>query len=85
MILYAEIGTKKFTSFHKALSEKAQDGTLVYVLRHFVAVSKNSITAFLSGVPKITLTDVSVDKLFTDMTRWIFVSLWEVKPNITYI
>ncbi|XP_071331061.1 UDP-glucose:glycoprotein glucosyltransferase 2 isoform X3 [Trachinotus anak] len=40
VILYAEIGTKKFTSFHKILSEKAQEGTLVYVLRHFVADPK---------------------------------------------
>uniref|UniRef100_A0A8D0CMX4 UDP-glucose ceramide glucosyltransferase-like 1 n=1 Tax=Sander lucioperca TaxID=283035 RepID=A0A8D0CMX4_SANLU len=37
VILYAEIGTKKFTSFHKVLSEKAGEGTLIYVLRHFVA------------------------------------------------
>ncbi|XP_074515294.1 UDP-glucose:glycoprotein glucosyltransferase 2 isoform X2 [Sebastes fasciatus] len=40
VILYAEIGTKKFTSFHKVLSEKAGDGTLIYVLRHFVAEPK---------------------------------------------
>ncbi|XP_044071951.1 UDP-glucose:glycoprotein glucosyltransferase 2 isoform X4 [Siniperca chuatsi] len=40
VILYAEIGTKKFTSFHKVLSEKAKEGTLIYVLRHFVAVPK---------------------------------------------
>lgn len=40
VILYAEIGTKKFTSFHKVLSEKAGEGTLVYVLRHFVAKPK---------------------------------------------
>ncbi|XP_040913120.1 UDP-glucose:glycoprotein glucosyltransferase 2 isoform X1 [Toxotes jaculatrix] len=40
VILYAEIGTKKFTSFHKVLSEKAQEGKLIYVLRHFVADPK---------------------------------------------
>uniref|UniRef100_A0A3P9N2B0 UDP-glucose ceramide glucosyltransferase-like 1 n=1 Tax=Poecilia reticulata TaxID=8081 RepID=A0A3P9N2B0_POERE len=40
VILYAEIGTKKFNSFHKVLSEKAQEGKLVYVLRHFVAKPK---------------------------------------------
>uniref|UniRef100_A0A8D0CMW4 UDP-glucose ceramide glucosyltransferase-like 1 n=1 Tax=Sander lucioperca TaxID=283035 RepID=A0A8D0CMW4_SANLU len=40
VILYAEIGTKKFTSFHKVLSEKAGEGTLIYVLRHFVANPK---------------------------------------------
>lgn len=38
VILYAEIGTKRFTTFHKSLSAKAQDGTLTYVLRHYVAV-----------------------------------------------
>ncbi|KAM9343363.1 UDP-glucose:glycoprotein glucosyltransferase 2 [Pholidichthys leucotaenia] len=36
VILYAEIGTRKFTSFHKVLSEKAEKGTLMYVLRHFI-------------------------------------------------
>lgn len=39
VILYAEIGTKKFTTFHKVLAEKAEEGKLIYVLRHFVAVS----------------------------------------------
>uniref|UniRef100_A0A8C5IBS0 UDP-glucose ceramide glucosyltransferase-like 1 n=1 Tax=Gouania willdenowi TaxID=441366 RepID=A0A8C5IBS0_GOUWI len=40
VILYAEIGTKKFTTFHKVLSEKAEQGKLTYVLRHFVADPK---------------------------------------------
>uniref|UniRef100_A0AAR2JMD2 UDP-glucose ceramide glucosyltransferase-like 1 n=1 Tax=Pygocentrus nattereri TaxID=42514 RepID=A0AAR2JMD2_PYGNA len=35
VILYAEIGTKKFNTFHKVLSERAEEGKLVYVLRHF--------------------------------------------------
>lgn len=47
VILYAEIGTKKFTSFHKVLSEKAKEGTLLYVLRHFVVVSSNAFAAIL--------------------------------------
>lgn len=47
MILYAEIGTKKFASFHKVLSEKAGEGTLIYVLRHFIAVSRNAFVAIL--------------------------------------
>uniref|UniRef100_A0A665TTR0 UDP-glucose ceramide glucosyltransferase-like 1 n=1 Tax=Echeneis naucrates TaxID=173247 RepID=A0A665TTR0_ECHNA len=47
VILYAEIGTKKFASFHKILSERAQEGTLVYVLRHFVAVSNPKLKPFL--------------------------------------
>ncbi|RVE57954.1 hypothetical protein OJAV_G00204330 [Oryzias javanicus] len=40
VILYAEIGTKKFSSFHKVLSEKAEEGKLVYVFRHFLADPK---------------------------------------------
>uniref|UniRef100_A0A8C6M3I1 UDP-glucose ceramide glucosyltransferase-like 1 n=1 Tax=Nothobranchius furzeri TaxID=105023 RepID=A0A8C6M3I1_NOTFU len=40
VILYAEVGTKKFNSFHKVLSEKAEEGALLYVLRHFVAKPK---------------------------------------------
>ncbi|XP_028993003.1 UDP-glucose:glycoprotein glucosyltransferase 2 isoform X3 [Betta splendens] len=40
VILYAEIGTKKFTSFHKVLSEQAEGGKIVYVLRHYVADPK---------------------------------------------
>ncbi|XP_053733940.1 UDP-glucose:glycoprotein glucosyltransferase 2 isoform X2 [Synchiropus splendidus] len=40
VVLYAEIGTKKFTSFHKMLSERAAAGSLVYVLRHYVASPK---------------------------------------------
>ncbi|KAJ0070361.1 hypothetical protein NL108_007747, partial [Boleophthalmus pectinirostris] len=40
VVLYAEIGTKKFTSFHKVLSEKAEEGTLLYVLRHYIEKSQ---------------------------------------------
>ncbi len=42
-VLYAEIGTKDFNAFHKVLSERAQEGKLVYVLRHFVSVSISSV------------------------------------------
>ncbi|XP_072350240.1 UDP-glucose:glycoprotein glucosyltransferase 2-like isoform X2 [Scyliorhinus torazame] len=35
-ILYAEIGTKEFSKFHKILSEKAGKGEVMYVLRHYV-------------------------------------------------
>ncbi|XP_028846353.1 UDP-glucose:glycoprotein glucosyltransferase 2 isoform X5 [Denticeps clupeoides] len=40
VVLYAEIGTKKFNTFHKLLSERAGEGKLIYVLRHFVVESK---------------------------------------------
>ncbi|XP_067300004.1 UDP-glucose:glycoprotein glucosyltransferase 2 isoform X1 [Pseudorasbora parva] len=47
-VLYAEIGTKEFNTFHKVLSERAQEGKLVYVLRHFVSEPKNE-RMLLSG------------------------------------
>ncbi|XP_067842577.1 UDP-glucose:glycoprotein glucosyltransferase 1 isoform X2 [Heptranchias perlo] len=36
VILYAEIGTKEFSKFHKVLSEKAGKGEITYILRHYV-------------------------------------------------
>ncbi|KAI1899151.1 hypothetical protein AGOR_G00058600 [Albula goreensis] len=39
-ILYAEIGTKKFNTFHKLLTEKARERKLVYILRHFIQEPK---------------------------------------------
>lgn len=50
MILYAEIGTKKFGSFHKVLAEKAAEGKLIYVLRHFVAVSSEAFWISLTAL-----------------------------------
>uniref|UniRef100_A0A8C5A477 UDP-glucose ceramide glucosyltransferase-like 1 n=1 Tax=Gadus morhua TaxID=8049 RepID=A0A8C5A477_GADMO len=35
VVLYAEIGTRKFSAFHTLLSERAEAGSLIYVLRHF--------------------------------------------------
>ncbi|XP_030884411.1 UDP-glucose:glycoprotein glucosyltransferase 2 [Leptonychotes weddellii] len=37
-ILYAEIGTRAFSKFHKVLSDKAQNGEILYVLRHYIQV-----------------------------------------------
>ncbi|MGH0134688.1 UNVERIFIED_CONTAM: hypothetical protein FKN15_036660 [Acipenser sinensis] len=48
VILYAELGTNTFNNFHKVLSEKAENGEIVYVLRHFVA-SSSSGKMHLSG------------------------------------
>ncbi|XP_077583615.1 UDP-glucose:glycoprotein glucosyltransferase 2 [Stigmatopora nigra] len=48
VILYAEIGTKEFTAFHSVLTEKAEGGSLTYVLRHFVANPKEQ-KMLLSG------------------------------------
>lgn len=46
-VLYAEIGTKEFNTFHKVLSERAQEGKLIYVLRHFVSVSISSVVSLV--------------------------------------
>ncbi|KAJ6660860.1 hypothetical protein lerEdw1_017017, partial [Lerista edwardsae] len=48
VILYAEMGTKDFATFHKVLSEKAQKEEIVYVLRHFVQ-KPSSEKVYLSG------------------------------------
>ncbi|XP_057192327.1 UDP-glucose:glycoprotein glucosyltransferase 2 isoform X1 [Triplophysa rosa] len=48
VVLYAEIGTKEFITFHKVLSERAQEGKLIYMLRHFVAEPKKQ-RMLLSG------------------------------------
>ncbi|KAM5288069.1 UDP-glucose:glycoprotein glucosyltransferase 2 [Ctenodactylus gundi] len=36
VILYAQMGTRAFSEFHKILSEKAQDNKILYVLRHYI-------------------------------------------------
>ncbi|XP_053563810.1 UDP-glucose:glycoprotein glucosyltransferase 2 [Bombina bombina] len=36
VILYAEVGTKEFATFHKSLTEKAESGEIVYILRHYI-------------------------------------------------
>lgn len=38
VILYAEIGSKEFKSFHEYLSKQADGGLVKYVSRHFVRV-----------------------------------------------
>uniref|UniRef100_A0A3P8V2S6 UDP-glucose ceramide glucosyltransferase-like 1 n=1 Tax=Cynoglossus semilaevis TaxID=244447 RepID=A0A3P8V2S6_CYNSE len=71
VILYAEIGTKKFVSFHKVLSEKAQEGKLLYVLRHFVAHPK---------ARKMLLSGYSVE-LAIKSTEYKAVDDTKVKPK----
>ncbi|GAB5566430.1 UDP-glucose:glycoprotein glucosyltransferase 2 isoform X1 [Prionailurus iriomotensis] len=36
IILYAEMGTRAFGKFHPVLSEKAKNGEILYVLRHYI-------------------------------------------------
>lgn len=57
VILYAEIGTGKFNAFHKVLSEKAVEGSLLYVLRHYVAVSCGPavLVSFCGAMSRLTL------------------------------
>lgn len=40
-VLYAQIGTELFEKFHVILKEKAEQGAVKYVLRHFVKVVSN--------------------------------------------
>ncbi|XP_041954806.1 UDP-glucose:glycoprotein glucosyltransferase 1 isoform X1 [Alosa sapidissima] len=48
VILYAEMGTDEFSRLHQLMVSKANEGLIVYVLRHFVAnPSKNKV--YLSG------------------------------------
>uniref|UniRef100_A0A286XKK9 UDP-glucose:glycoprotein glucosyltransferase 1 n=1 Tax=Cavia porcellus TaxID=10141 RepID=A0A286XKK9_CAVPO len=48
VILYAEVGTRAFSEFHKVLSEKARSGKILYVLRHYVQ-KPSSRKMYLSG------------------------------------
>ncbi|XP_043928923.1 UDP-glucose:glycoprotein glucosyltransferase 2 isoform X2 [Protopterus annectens] len=48
VILYAELGTKEFVTFHKVLLEKTQNGEIHYVLRHFIQ-NPSSRKMHLSG------------------------------------
>ncbi|XP_012578613.1 PREDICTED: UDP-glucose:glycoprotein glucosyltransferase 2 [Condylura cristata] len=48
VILYAEIGTRAFGKLHSVLSEKAQNGEILYVLRHYIQ-KPSSQKMFLSG------------------------------------
>ncbi|XP_004423176.1 PREDICTED: UDP-glucose:glycoprotein glucosyltransferase 2 [Ceratotherium simum simum] len=48
IILYAEMGTRAFGKFHTVLSEKAQNGEILYVLRHYIQKPVSQKT-YLSG------------------------------------
>ncbi|KAB0343817.1 hypothetical protein FD754_020743 [Muntiacus muntjak] len=48
IILYAEVGTRAFRKFHTVLSEKAQNGEILYVLRHYIQ-KPSSQKMYLSG------------------------------------
>ncbi|XP_069858829.1 UDP-glucose:glycoprotein glucosyltransferase 2 [Dipodomys merriami] len=48
IILYAEIGTRAFSEFHRVLSQEAQNGKILYVLRHYIQ-KPSSRKMYLSG------------------------------------
>uniref|UniRef100_A0A8C9WBJ4 UDP-glucose ceramide glucosyltransferase-like 1 n=1 Tax=Scleropages formosus TaxID=113540 RepID=A0A8C9WBJ4_SCLFO len=75
-ILYAEIGTKKFNTLHKVLSEKADEGKLTYVLRHFVKETKPEKLR-LSGYA-VELAIKSTEYKAVDDTR-----VKDAKPTVT--
>uniref|UniRef100_A0A4W6FXM9 UDP-glucose ceramide glucosyltransferase-like 1 n=1 Tax=Lates calcarifer TaxID=8187 RepID=A0A4W6FXM9_LATCA len=71
VILYAEIGTKKFTSFHKALSEKAQEGKLMYVLRHFMLLSGYGVELAIKSTEYKAVDDTKVKGQFVTYQTFI--------------
>lgn len=40
VVLYGELGTPEFSLFHQILKQKAQDGLIDYVIRHYVKVGR---------------------------------------------
>uniref|UniRef100_A0A8C6XCR7 UDP-glucose ceramide glucosyltransferase-like 1 n=1 Tax=Naja naja TaxID=35670 RepID=A0A8C6XCR7_NAJNA len=48
VIMYAEIGSKQFSEFHRLLVSKAIAGEISYILRHYVA-NPNKEKVYLSG------------------------------------
>ncbi|XP_073877386.1 UDP-glucose:glycoprotein glucosyltransferase 2 isoform X5 [Macaca fascicularis] len=48
VILYAEMGTRTFSAFHKVLSAKARNEEILYVLRHYIQ-KPSSRKMYLSG------------------------------------
>ncbi|KAL1021949.1 hypothetical protein UPYG_G00020290 [Umbra pygmaea] len=48
VILYAEIGTSRFTAFHQLMLSKANKGQAIYVLRHYLAAPSRK-RVYLSG------------------------------------
>ncbi|XP_077153267.1 UDP-glucose:glycoprotein glucosyltransferase 2 [Ranitomeya variabilis] len=48
VVLYAEIGTKAFATFHTSLLEKAEREEIIYILRHYIQKPSNR-TINLSG------------------------------------
>ncbi|RZC41026.1 UDP-glucose:glycoprotein glucosyltransferase, partial [Asbolus verrucosus] len=41
VVLYGELGSKEFASFHNILKQEAEEGTIDYVLRHYVQNESN--------------------------------------------
>uniref|UniRef100_A0A671SW33 UDP-glucose:glycoprotein glucosyltransferase 2-like n=1 Tax=Sinocyclocheilus anshuiensis TaxID=1608454 RepID=A0A671SW33_9TELE len=59
-VLYAEIGTKEFNTFHKVLSERAQEGKLIYVLRHFMLLSGYGVELAIKSTEYKAVDDTQV-------------------------
>lgn len=43
VILYGELGTTEFSLFHQLLKKEAQEGTIDYIIRHYVEVTNNNM------------------------------------------
>ena len=51
VILYGKIGDKKFSEMHQKLKEKASQGKIKYIVRHFYKEAKTAQPLRLSGKP----------------------------------
>lgn len=51
-ILYSDIGSKEFETFHEYLAKQADDGAIKYIIRHFIRVSltTHSFSSFFSSI-----------------------------------
>uniref|UniRef100_A0A8C5BTF4 UDP-glucose glycoprotein glucosyltransferase 2 n=1 Tax=Gadus morhua TaxID=8049 RepID=A0A8C5BTF4_GADMO len=77
VVLYAEIGTRKFSAFHTLLSERAEAGSLIYVLRHFdpqphkVLLSGYAVELAIKSTEYRAVDDTQVKGRFTPSTHVI--------------
>uniref|UniRef100_A0A8D0H3B0 UGGT thioredoxin-like domain-containing protein n=1 Tax=Sphenodon punctatus TaxID=8508 RepID=A0A8D0H3B0_SPHPU len=81
VILYAEMGTKDFGTFHKVLSEKAQKEEIVYILRHYVQ-KPTSKKIYLSGYGvELAIKNTEYKAVDDSQVKGIFLNLLWVFPD----
>ncbi|XP_021562943.1 UDP-glucose:glycoprotein glucosyltransferase 2-like [Carlito syrichta] len=85
IILYAEMGTRSFSAFHKVLSEKAQNGEILYVLRHYIQENAKRLDLSLEAADPIVgslLFTQSSAIDFPEASLWSGQLLWLLLPPL---